>query len=137
VISRFRDGVVLIAGCSMFVIGYSVISYSNNIWVLFLFMVLATIGEVTRVPVQQAYLASLPPDDARSSYMALNGLTYNGAMLISSLFVTLSAFLPTIWMSFLTLAVGMTGVGILVKILPQLDSRKAKRENTQKMEQPA
>jgi DHA1 family multidrug resistance protein B-like MFS transporter len=136
-ISKFKDGPVLLLGCSMFVIGYTVISYSNNIWVLIVFMVLATLGEVTRVPVQHAYLASIPPDDARSSYMALNGLTFNGAMLISSLFVTLSAFLPSFWMSILTLIVGMTGVGILARIIPELEERKAIREQSQTIEKPA
>ncbi|MFZ3589967.1 MDR family MFS transporter [Bacillus sp. DJP31] len=122
--AKFKDGSVLVAGCSMYVISYAAISYFNNIWVLFAFMLLATIGEVSKVPVQQSYLASIPPDDARSTYMAINGLTFNGAMLISSLFVTLSAFLPSIWMSILNLAVGMAGVFIFASIIPGLEGRR-------------
>lgn len=130
-ISSFRDRNVILIGSTTFVICYSIIAYSNNIWVLLLCMVLATVGEVIRVPVEQSYLASIPPDDQRSSYMALNGLTFNGSMMVASLFVTLSAFLPTIWMAILALAVGLTGIGILVKIIPGLEDRRDLRERQQ------
>lgn len=122
--AKFKDKSVLIAGCSMYVIGYGAISYFNNIWVLFAFMLFATLGEVIKVPVQQSYLASIPPDHARSTYMAINGLTFNGAMLIASLFVTLSAFLPSVWMTILNLAVGFAGVVIYAYIIPGLEARR-------------
>lgn len=130
-ISSFKDRNVILIGSTTFVICYSIIAYSNNIWVLLLCMVLATVGEVIRVPVEQSYLASIPPDDQRSSYMALNGLTFNGSMMVASLFVTLSAFLPTIWMAILALVVGFTGIGILVKIIPGLEDRRTLRERQQ------
>jgi MFS transporter, DHA1 family, multidrug resistance protein B len=136
-ISKFKDGPVLLLGSSVFVIGYTVISYANNIWVLFAFMVIATVGEVVRVPVSQSYMASIPPDNARSSYMALNGLTFNGAMLVSSIFVTLSAFLPSIWMTVCTFVVGMTGVILYWLILPQLEERRQANEAAQKTTQSA
>ncbi len=135
--SKFKDGSVLIAGCSMYVVGYAAISYFNNIWVLFGFMLFATIGEVIKVPVQQAYLASIPPDNARSTYMAINGLTFNGAMLISSLFVTLSAFLPSIWMTILNLAVGTAGVLIYASIIPGLEGRHHQEQSATTKAKPA
>ncbi len=127
-ISKFKDGPVLLTGSAMYVIGYTAISYFNNIWVLFAFMLITTIGEVVKVPVQHSYLASIPPADSRSTYMAINGLTFNGGMLVASLFVTLSAFVPSMWISFLILAVGMTGVFIYSIIIPQLEGRKNENE---------
>ncbi|MFD1737463.1 MDR family MFS transporter [Bacillus salitolerans] len=136
-ITKFKDGNVLIVGSAMYVIGYSAISYFNNIWVLFAFMLFTTIGEVIKVPVQHAYLASIPPAESRSTYMAINGLTFNGAMLVSSLFVTLSAFLPSIWMSILLLAIGMAGVFIYATIIPELEGRKQLSDSTSNQVKPA
>ncbi|KAA0549888.1 MFS transporter [Bacillus sp. BGMRC 2118] len=127
-ISSYKDRNVILVGSTTFVLGYAIIAYSSNIWLLFICMILATVGEVIRVPVEQSYLASIPPDDQRSSYMALNGLTFNGSMMIASLFVTLSAFLSSIWMALLALAVGLAGIAILIKIIPGLEERRALRE---------
>jgi MFS transporter, DHA1 family, multidrug resistance protein B len=136
-ITKFKDGTVLVVGSAMYVIGYAAISYFNNIWVLFAFMLLTTLGEVIKVPVQHSYLASIPPSESRSTYMAINGLTFNGAMLVSSLFVTLSAFLPSVWMSVFILAVGMAGVFIYATIIPELEGRKNTNENTTSQVKPA
>jgi DHA1 family multidrug resistance protein B-like MFS transporter len=136
-ISRFKDGPVLIIGCAAFVLSYTVISYSNNIWILLAFMVAATVGEVIRVPVQQSYLAAIPPGNARSSYMALNGLTFNGSMLVASTFVTLSAFLSTFWMTVCTFIIGTVGVLLMVYILPELEERRQADEDTHVKVKPA
>jgi len=127
-ITRFKDRNALLFGLILFVVGYSVISYTTNIWLLLISMVVATIGEVVRVPIEENYMAAIPPEDARSSYMAVSGLNFNGASLITSLFVTISAFLSPLWMSIAILGVGAMGIFIYVSILPQLESRKAEAE---------
>jgi len=123
-ISKFKDQSVLLLGSLMFVVGYSVLTVSTNIWVLTAFMIVATLGEVSKTPVQQAYMAAIPPEDARSSYMALSGLVFNGSSFITSLFVMLSAFLSPQWMSIGITGVGLLGVLIYALILPQLEERK-------------
>ncbi|PLT27734.1 MFS transporter [Peribacillus deserti] len=120
---KWEDRKVLLYSCLIFVTGYSVISYSNNIWLLFTGMLMATIAEVVRVPVQQNYMASLPPEHARSSYMAVAGLTFNVAMLICSLTVTLSAFLSSFAISIFITGIGVIGILIFILILPELDGR--------------
>jgi MFS transporter, DHA1 family, multidrug resistance protein B len=92
-------------------------------------MVLATLGEVAKTPVQQTFMAALPPEESRSSYMAISGLVFNGASFITSLFVTLSAFLSPAWMSIGITAVGLAGVLIYILLLPQLEKRKQQSEN--------
>jgi DHA1 family multidrug resistance protein B-like MFS transporter len=129
IISKFKDRSVLLVGSLMFVVGYSVLTVSTNIWVLTIFMVLATLGEVSKTPVQQTYMAAIPPEDARSSYMALSGLVFNGSSFITSLFVTLSAFLSPLWMSIGITGVGLLGVLIYALILPRLEERKTEMEN--------
>lgn len=124
-IAKFKDRSVLLIGSSLFVAGYTVISYTTNIWLLFLFMIVATLGEVIRVPVQQSYMALIPPDDARSSYMAVSGLDWNGAALITSLFISLSAYLSPFWMSAAIFALGFLGILFYVLALPMLEARQA------------
>ena len=123
-IAKFKDRSVLLIGSFLFVVGYAVISYTTNIWLLFFFMIVATLGEVIRVPVQQSYMALIPPDNARSSYMAVSGLVWNGATLITSLFVSLSAYLPPFWMSAAIFVVGLLGILFYVLALPMLEARQ-------------
>lgn len=128
VIDKFKDQNVLVLSCFIFTIGYGVIAYSNNIWILFFMMIILTIGEVMRVPVEQSYMASIPPEDARSQYMAFNGLKFNLSMLIASLTVSISAFLPSAVMAVIITGIGLTGTLIYLSIVSGLEERKQLRE---------
>lgn len=123
IVNKLDDQKTLIWSCIVFVAGYAVISYSNSIWLLFIAMFVATVAEVLRVPVQQNYMANLPAEETRSSYMAVAGLTFNLAMLICSITVALSAFLSKFATSFFLTSLGVIGILIFVKILPDLESR--------------
>ncbi|WP_077622786.1 MDR family MFS transporter [Sediminibacillus massiliensis] len=125
---RLKDRSVLVTSCFLFTVGYGAISFSNNIWILFIMMIILTVGEVFRVPVEQSYMAAIPPDDARSSYMAFNNLKFNLGMLISSLTVTISAFLSTMLMALIITFVGFAGTLLYYLIAPKLDVRKGKAE---------
>ncbi|HET7616090.1 MAG TPA: MFS transporter [Bacillales bacterium] len=125
---RFKDARVLVVSCVVYTIGYGIIAYSNNIWLLFAMMAMLTIAEVARVPVEQTYMSSLPPDNARSSYMAFGGLRFNLSMLISSLAVTAGAFLPPLVMAVLITCVGLAGSFLYMMITPGLESRKTAHE---------
>ncbi|MRH43500.1 MFS transporter [Aquibacillus halophilus] len=125
---RFKDRPMLVISCLLFTIGYAVISYSNSIWLLLIMMIILTIGEVFRVPVEQSYMAAIPPDDARSAYMAFNGLKFNLGMLIASITITISSYLSSIVMSIIITVIGLLGTWIYFVITPELDERKAKAE---------
>nr|WP_048602114.1 MFS transporter [Rubeoparvulum massiliense] len=123
-IKGLDDRKVLYAGVFLFTAGYSLLTFMNNIWVLVIVMLFVTIGELMRVPVEQSYLASIPPDNARSSYMAVNGMTFNGSMVIASLSVTLGAWLPPMVMATLFFATGMVGIYLYRSIMPELEQRR-------------
>jgi DHA1 family multidrug resistance protein B-like MFS transporter len=123
IVKRMNDQQTLIWSCVAFVAGYAVISYSNTIWLLFIAMFIATIAEVLRVPVQQNYMAHLPAENTRSSYMAVAGLTFNLAMFICSLTVSLSAFLSKFATCFFLTSLGVIGILIFVRITPALERR--------------
>ncbi|OGX68623.1 MAG: hypothetical protein A2189_05665 [Paenibacillus sp. RIFOXYA1_FULL_44_5] len=120
---RFSDQKVLIAGFLLYVVGYSVVSYSSQPWVLLLSMLIATLGEVMYVPVNQAYLGVIAPEHARSSYLAVYSIVFKGAMLIGAFGITLGGIFPDWLMSLLILSMVLAGVLIFAKLLPSLQER--------------
>lgn len=123
IIQKYKDKNVFLLSIVLFTIGYTGISYFNNIWILIFAMVIATIGELMRVPVQQSYLAAIPPDDKRSSYMAVNAFTFQGSMIFASLCVTLGAYLSEEMMSLIILSTGLIGYLMIHQIIPSLEKR--------------
>lgn len=123
--SRFKDHHLLVTSSVFYTIGYGVIAYSNNMWMLFAMMLMLTLAEVCRVPAEQSYMAALPPDHARSTYMAFGGLRFNLAMLIASVTVTLGAFLNPATMALLITIMGLIGAFIYLSLVPGLNKRKA------------
>ena len=71
-------------------------------------------------------MSHLPPADARSSYMAISGLTYNVSTLICSITITLSAFLNPLITTIMITIIGLFGVVIYFFIGSQLESRVLK-----------
>ena len=124
-VSRFKDRNVIIISSFFFVAGYAFISYSNNIAFLFIAMLIASVAEVLRVPVEQNYEASLPPKHARSSYLAISGMGHNLAQLICSITVMISAYLSSFYTTVFIAIIGFVGVFILLKIGTALDQRVA------------
>lgn len=129
-IYRYKDKHIYLTSIILFTIGYTAISYFNNIWILTIAMVIATLGELMRVPIQQSYLAAIPPDDKRSSYMAVNAFTYQGSMILASLSVTLGAYLSKEMMSIFLLITGVIGFLIINKIIPSLEQRVRDQSGT-------
>ncbi|MBM7571894.1 MDR family MFS transporter [Aquibacillus albus] len=122
-IHKYKDKRIFLTSIVLFTIGYTAISYFDNIWILFVAMVIATLGELMRVPVQQGYMAAIPPDDKRSSYMAVNAFTFQGSMILASLSVTLGAYLSKELMSIFLLITGLIGFLMINKIIPGLERR--------------
>ncbi|NBI29254.1 MDR family MFS transporter [Chengkuizengella marina] len=125
---RYSDKNVLLLGSILFVIGYGVVSFTNHIWLLFVFIAVATLGEVVKLPVLHSYMASIPPAEARSSYMAVNNMTLNLAQIITSISVTISAYLSTFVMSIFIISIGFVGVAIYYFIFAELYKRVDKEQ---------
>ena len=127
-IEKFKDRHILVMSCLIFTCGYGIIAYANNIWLLFLMMAMLTVSEVSRVPVEQTYMSTLPPDDARSSYMAFGNFRFNLSMLVASLTVSAGAFFSSFAMAVAITCIGLAGSLIYLIISPSLDSRKQAAE---------
>ncbi|MGU9544579.1 MFS transporter [Bacillus cereus] len=127
---QFNEKIILINSCLIYTICYGVISFSTNAWLLIIMMFIVTLAEVLRTPIEQSYMAAIPPQETRSSYIAFNGLKLNLSMLIASFTVILSSFLsPVVITAFIT-ATGLVGALIFTLIIPSLEERKY-RGNTE------
>ena len=123
-IKRYPDKWVLFFGITLNTVGYSVMSYSSTPLILFIAMLFATIGEVSGVPIRQAYLGDIAPEHARSSYVAVNGMAFSLARVLSSGGVALSAVMPAWGMGVISLFVGMTGFLFYYAVVPEAHARR-------------
>jgi MFS transporter, DHA1 family, multidrug resistance protein B len=105
-LKKYQDRLLMLGGGFCYAFGYIVISYSSVPLVLIIAMFIATIGELAHIPAKQAYLASLVPDDARGSYMAVYGLSFHFSGIIAALFVMLSGILSAGMITFLFTIMG-------------------------------
>lgn len=114
------DTRVMLFAMFLNVAGYSYLVFGSQPVMLLLLMLVATIGEITYVPLKQAMLVQLVPDHARSSYMALSSMTNRVAIMVSGLNMIIGGFLPTSAMALFILLTGIGGIGLLASILPSL-----------------
>ncbi len=128
-IQRFRDRTVMLTGVFLYIGGYAILSFSQNLWSMVIIMFILTVGEVSRVPIEQSFRASLPPKHARSSYLAFSSMQFQFASIIASLTVTLSAFVSSSVVAIFITAIGLTSWLILYRIMPELEKRKRVRES--------
>lgn len=133
-IKRFPDDKVLYSGCLVFTVGYSLITTSSSPLLLFAAMLLATVGEVMRVPVQQSYIGDIAPVQARSSYMAINGMTYQVARVLASLGVLLGGMLSPIQMGIVAFFVGSSGILLYKFMMPKLNIRRSESQAEDQIE---
>lgn len=102
-ISRFTDRFdkrkMLLFGLLLYGVGYTVITSANVWYVLILFNLIATIGELIYSPIANAEKANMMPEDKRGSYSAFSSLSLSGADLIARSTILLGAFLAPSMMS--------------------------------------
>lgn len=110
----------LFAGLALNAIGYVLMVVFTNPYILLGTMLVATIGEVINTPIRQAYLGELAPEEMRSSYAAMNGVSFTAARLVASLAVVLGAIVPHWTMVGITALFGFTGVMLLRIVANQL-----------------
>lgn len=89
ILGRASDKLRLYLGTVVFIAGYMVLAVNNDAWVLIAAMFVLTVGELLGVPVQQAVLADLVPEESRTKYLAAYNLTIRVAFVIASLCLTI------------------------------------------------
>lgn len=110
-VNRFKlDLRLLYGGGLLYTLGYSVLGFTNSLPLILIAVMLATAGELVHVPIRQSFLAELVDRDARSSYMAINGLLFQGSKLVGALGISIGAVLPSGAMAGLFLLMGLAGL---------------------------
>lgn len=125
VINNFPEHKVLYIGLFMYTFGYSVITYSSTPLILFGAMLIATIGEVMKVPVWQSYLGDIAPTDGRSSYLAVHGMAFAGSRVLASLLVMLGTILTSWQMGVLAFIMGAVAILLFRIIMADLYRRRS------------
>jgi DHA1 family multidrug resistance protein B-like MFS transporter len=114
------DTKTMLIAMALNIIGYTYLTFGSQPMLLILLMLVATVGELTYVPIKQAFLVNIVPDDARSSYMAISGMVIRAALMLSGLNIIIGGFLSVGGMAVLIFLIGMTGLLFLASIIPSL-----------------
>ncbi|WP_370947362.1 MFS transporter [Amycolatopsis sp. cg5] len=121
---RLSDNVRLLGGVGIFVAGYMVLTVSNTGWVLLIAGFVFTIGELMNVPVKQAMLANMVPEQARTRYMAVYNLNIRVAQMLAAVCLSLGSIVPPWGMALLFGAAGL----VILSQFRVLLARSAVRE---------
>ncbi|SFF00796.1 MFS transporter, DHA1 family, multidrug resistance protein B [Paenibacillus algorifonticola] len=109
-VRRFRPARIMYIGVILYTLGFTIVGFSNSVWLLLVSMLGATIGELMFTPIRQAYLAGIVKDQARSSYLAVNGLLGQFAGAFGAIGISLGAVLHSSYMAMIIFVMGMTGL---------------------------
>ncbi|MFJ8066837.1 MFS transporter [Psychrobacillus sp. NPDC096426] len=96
---RFSKQKVLLIGLIIYSIGYITVTSANTWYILILFNLIATTGELIYSPVRNAEQANMIPTDKRGSYSAFSNISFSGADLIARSTIIIGAFLIPTMMS--------------------------------------
>ncbi|MBY0219148.1 MFS transporter [Paenibacillus illinoisensis] len=123
-IKKWPEKRTMFIGFSMYILGYVILSYSNQVWILFGIMVIAVLGEVLFVPIYESLLGDLAPENLRGSYMALNKIATKGASLIGAIGVYLAHVLSPIGITVFVGLSGLIAILLLYMIMPAIYERR-------------
>ncbi|MDR4935599.1 MFS transporter [Rossellomorea marisflavi] len=122
-----RRGILI--GLLIYGLGYAVVTSANTWYVLILFNLIATIGELIYSPIRNAEQANMIPDDKRGSYSAFSNLSFSGADLIARSTIILGAFLIPTMMSVYMGALVMIGTALVYTGLFATKTKKRMRQS--------
>lgn len=123
---RFSKQKVILVGLILYGVGYVIMTSANTWYVLVLFSLIATLGELTYSPVRNTEMANMMPEDKRGSYSAFSNLSFSGADLIARSTIIIGAFLIPTMMSVYMGVVLMIGTFLVYTGLFVKDSVNAK-----------
>ncbi|MGH1286964.1 MDR family MFS transporter [Bacillus toyonensis] len=116
-LNSFNDLKILYVGLFIYTIGFTILGVSNSLWILLIAGLFQTVGEIMYVPVRQSIMADMVPDEARGSYMAINGMVFQFAKMNGALGVMLGSFITSWGMSALYFIVGMSSILLFMKAI--------------------
>lgn len=68
IVAATSTRIAFMIGIVLYTLGYSVLTSATSFWILCLFSILATLGELIYSPIQNAQRFLMIPEDKRSTY---------------------------------------------------------------------
>ncbi len=93
IIKKFKVKNIMIFGLLIYGIGYTVLTFANNIWLIILAITIATFGELIYAPIKSAEELDLIPADQRGAYGAFSNLGFNATDLMTKFAIIMGAYL--------------------------------------------
>lgn len=123
--NRFSNRKALMIGLILYGIGYVILTSSNSMFLLLLFGLIATLGELIYSPIYFTEQAQLIPENNRGSYSAFSSVAYNGADLIARSSLIIGAFLPPIFMSIYLGFINLLGIILIHSSIASIPKQKS------------
>lgn len=128
IMNHFEDRKVLYTGLFIYTIGFTIFGASNSLWILLLAGLFQTTGEMMYVPISQSIRADMARDDARSSYMAINGMVFQIAKMVGTLGIMIGSVIASWGMSILYGFIGISSILLFKKAVDMYHLQKEKVE---------
>ncbi|UXH46427.1 MFS transporter [Rossellomorea vietnamensis] len=108
---------LLIIGISLNVLGYMLLVINFNYSILFIAMLIATLGEMLYWPIKKTYLSEYIPENNKGAFLAINGLVGRGAAMTGSFSLIIGAFLNHYYIAMILLVYGLLGTLVFIKVV--------------------
>lgn len=125
---RFREGFRLYGGVIAFTAGFVVLGISADARLLLAGMLVATLGELLYVGVEQSRLADSIPEESRTRHMAVYNLHVRAALVIGTLTWSVTSTLPGWAVPALYIGLGLGALLLYRSILVQRTAEPAELE---------
>ncbi|HDX9634245.1 MDR family MFS transporter [Bacillus cereus group sp. MYBK108-2] len=114
---------IMYTGFILFGLGYGLLAFSNNLYVLITAVAVLSVGELMYVPTRQSILAELVDDSRRGAYMAFNGFVIQIGKIFGVLGIMLGEIINNIGMGIMYVGFAVAGIVLSQAAI----SRKSKK----------
>ncbi|RIM98999.1 MFS transporter, partial [Staphylococcus shinii] len=113
VVESTSKRIAFVLGIILYTVGYSVLTSASSFWILCLFSMIATLGELIYSPIQNAQRFLMIPDDKRSTYNTFGMVSFYGGNLLARSGLIIGAFVLPWMMSVYVAIVVLIGFVLL------------------------
>jgi MFS family permease len=124
------DRNTLILSSVLFGLGMSLIGFNTNVWLLFIFTVILTVGEVIRSPVAQSFVSNYAPENARGQYMGASNLQYSIGRFFAPLSVVISTWMPSLAVFGILVFCLLISVSLYIILFQMIASKTQKKKES-------
>lgn len=125
---HWSDRDTLIISAILFGLGMFFVGLTTNIWLLLVFTVIFTLGELISSPVANSFVSKYAPEDARGQYMAASNLQFSVGRFLAPVTIILSEWLPPIGVFGFILLCTLMSALLYVKLFRMISSRYTEKK---------